>query len=173
METMPTHEGPNQTPKELLELLLGHLGFVFEVEEHHEPADRGERLRLNIRTRDPGRLIGRDGRTLDEIEYLLNRLVERGEEGETPDPAHPHAAPRLVVDVEGYRRKEQDDFLAAVRERADRVRQSGKPETLPPMNAYERWVIHQAFHDDPAIATKSVAVEGGTGKLKSIVLQPR
>ena len=168
---MSTHEGHphNQSPKELLELLLGHLGFVFEVEESHEPADRGERLRLNIRTRDPGRLIGRDGRTIDEIEYLLNRLVDHEEEGE----ASVHQTPRIIVDVEGYRRKEQDDFLDTVRQKADRVRESGKPEVLPPMNAYERWMIHQAFQADPTVTTKSVAVEGGNGKLKTVVLQLR
>jgi len=164
---MSAHEG-QQNPKELLELLLGHLGFVFEVEESHEPADRGERLRLNIRTRDPGRLIGRDGRTLDEIEYLLNRLVDREEEQE----GHAQHGPRIVVDVEGYRRKEQDDFLAAIRAKADRVRETGRPETLPPMNAYERWVIHQAFAEDPAVTTKSVAVDGNP-KLKTVVLQLR
>ncbi|SDU01442.1 spoIIIJ-associated protein [Verrucomicrobium sp. GAS474] len=162
---MSSHEG--QSPKELLELLLGHLGFVFEVEESHEPADRGERLRLNIRTRDPGRLIGRDGRTLDEVEYLLNRLIDRDEEGDV------HQTPRIIVDVEGYRRKEQDDFLATIRQKADRVRETGKPETLPPMNAYERWMIHQAFQEDPEVTTKSVAVEGGNGKLKTVVLQVR
>ncbi len=55
---------PSLTPRETLELLLGHLGFVFEVEETHE----GDHLVLNIRTRDPARLVGREGRTLDDLQ---------------------------------------------------------------------------------------------------------
>ena len=117
--------GPNLTPRETLELLLGHLGFVFEIEE----TQSDDHVVLNIRTRDPGRLVGREGRTLDDLQYLLNRMMDRGEEG----------ASRVIVDVEGHRQKEQLDFLAAVRERAERVRSTGAPETLPPMNAYERW----------------------------------
>ena len=138
---------------ETLELMLGHLGFVFEIEE-----TRGdEHPVLNIRTRDPGRLIGRDGRTLEDLQYLLNRMIDRGSE-----------TSRVIVDVEGYREKEQHDFLAEIRHRADRVRQTGEPETLPPMNAFERWTVHQAFKDDAEIGTRSVET---AGRLKTIVLE--
>jgi predicted RNA-binding protein Jag len=46
-----------QRARETLELMLGHLGLVFEVEEL-EPAGRHV---LNIHSREAGRLIGRDG----------------------------------------------------------------------------------------------------------------
>jgi spoIIIJ-associated protein len=149
--------GPNLTPRETLELMLGHLGFVFEIEE----TQSDDHLVLNIRTRDPSRLVGRDGRTLDDLQYLLNRMMDQGgDEGSA----------RVIVDVEGHRQKEQLDFLAAIRERAERVRRTGAPETLPPMNAYERWTIHQAFKDDPDVRTRSVET---AGRLKQIVLELR
>jgi spoIIIJ-associated protein len=150
--------GPHLTPRETLELMLGHLGFVFEIEE----TQHGDHLLLNIHTRDPGRLIGRDGRTLDDLQYLLNRMIDRGDD---------ESAPRVIVDVEGHREKEQLDFLAAVRERAERVRRSGTPETLPPMNAYERWTIHQAFKDDPDLRTRSI--QGDGPRHKQIVIELR
>ncbi|MDE1170340.1 MAG: KH domain-containing protein [Verrucomicrobium sp.] len=148
-----------QSPREVLELMLGHLGLVFEIEESHDTAR--DRVLLNIRTREPARLIGRDGRTVDDLQYLLNRMIDRGE-GD---------GGRIVVDVEGYRQKEEHEFLEQIRVRAERVRQTGETETLPPMNAYERWTVHQAFKDDPEVATRSVEMPGG--RLKQVVIERR
>lgn len=152
---------PELSPRELLELMLGHLGFVFEIEE----STQAEHLLLNIRTRDPGRLIGRDGHTLEDLQYMINRLLDHPEESSSG------GHPRVVIDVEGYRQKEQEDFLNTIRERAARVKRSGEPEKLAPMNAYERWSIHQAFKDDPEVRTRSVAVPGS--KLKYILIERR
>src|SRR5260221_1109751 len=127
--------------RETLELMLGHLGLVFEVEEI-EPAGR---LVLNIHTREAGRLIGRDGHTLEDLQYLLNRILNRNEEG----------ASNVTVDVEGYRQKEKQDFLDRVRELAEQVRQTGQPFVLAPMNSFDRRLVHQAFADDPEIGTQS------------------
>ena len=142
-----------QRAKEVLELMLGHLGLVFDVEEM-EPSGR---FVLNIRTREAGRLIGRDGHTLEDLQYLLNRILNRDEEG----------AANVIVDVEGYRQKEKQDFLGQVRELAEQVRRTGHPVSLDPMNSYDRRLIHQAFVDDPEIATQS---EEGSARLKRIIL---
>lgn len=136
--------------------MLGHLGFVFSVEEQK----RGDRVVLNVLTRDPGRLIGRDGHTLEELQYLLNRVMHGAEDS----PA------RLVIDVENYRLKEEEDFLTRVREAAERVRHTGTPEKLPPMNSFDRRAVHQAFVDDPDVRTVS---EEGNARLKQITLEPR
>ena len=145
-----------QHARETLELMLGHLGLVFEVEEM-EPAGRHV---LNIRTREAGRLIGRDGHTMEDLQYLLNRILNRGEEG----------AANVIVDVEGYRQKEKQDFLGRVRELADQVRTTGRPIALAPMNSFDRRLVHQAFADDPEIVTRS---EEGTARLKQITLTLR
>lgn len=142
--------------KETLELMLGHLGFVFSIEEQI----RGERQVLNVLTRDPGRLIGRDGHTLEELQYLLNRVTHGAEDS----PA------RVVVDVENYRLKEEQDFLTRVREVAERVRRTGHPERLPAMNSFDRRAVHQAFADDPDIRTVS---EESDSRLKQITIEPR
>jgi len=145
-----------QRARETLELMLGHLGLVFEVEEM-EPAGRHV---LNIHTREAGRLIGRDGHALEDLQYLLNRILNRNEEG----------AANVIVDVEGYRQKEKQDFLGRVRELADQVRRTGQPFVLAPMNSFDRRLVHQAFAEDPEIATES---EQGTARLKQITLVPR
>ena len=139
--------------RETLELMLGHLGLVFEVEEI-EPSGR---LVLNIHTREAGRLIGRDGHTLEDLQYLLNRILNRNEE----------EAANVIVDVEGYRQKEKQDFLGRVRELAEQVKRTGHPFVLAPMNSFDRRLVHQAFAEDPDIATQS---EEGAARLKQITL---
>jgi spoIIIJ-associated protein len=157
---------PDLSPREMLELMLGHLGFVFEVEE---TVTENQTL-LNIRTRDPGRLIGRDGHTLEDLQYMLNRLT--GHQEHDPEVAEtPHHRPRLIIDVEGYKQKEQMDFLESIRQKAAQVKRTGTAEELPPMNSYERFTIHQAFKDDPEIRTRSV--QASHAKLKAIVLELR
>jgi spoIIIJ-associated protein len=136
--------------------MLGHLGLVFEVEE----ADQGGRTVLNVRTRDPARVVGRDGHNLEEIQYLLNRILNRNDEG----------AANVIVDVEGHRRQEKLDFIGRIRLYADDVRRTGEPYRLAPMNSYDRRLVHQAFADDPEIVTQS---EEGTARLKGITLVRR
>ena len=140
-----------QRARETLELMLGHLGLVFEVEEM-EPAGRQV---LNIHSRESARLIGRDGHVLEDLQYLLNRILNRSEEG----------AANVIVDVEGYRQKEKQDFLGRIRELADEVKRTGHPTVLAPMNSFDRRLVHQAFADDPDIATHS---EEGTARLKQV-----
>jgi spoIIIJ-associated protein len=142
--------------RETLELMLGHLGLVFEVEE----TGHGARPVLNIRTREAGRLIGRDGQTLEDLQYLLNRILNR----------HDELAPSVIVDVEGYRQKEKQDFLGRIGEFADQVRRTGQPIVLAPMNSFDRRLVHQAFAEDPDIATRS---EEGTARLKQVTLFSR
>jgi len=139
--------------RETLELMLGHLGLVFEIDEVEE---RGRSV-LNVRTREAGRLIGRDGETLEDLQYLLNRILNRQNE----------SALNVIVDVENYRQKEKQDFLGRVRELAEQVRRTGRPLALAPMNSFDRRLVHHAFAEDPDIATQS---ESGTSRLKQITL---
>ena len=139
--------------RETLELMLGHLGLVFEIDEVEE---RGRSV-LNVRTREAGRLIGRDGETLEDLQYLLNRILNRQNE----------SALNVIVDVENYRQKEKQDFLGRVRELAEQVRRTGRPLALAPMNSFDRRLVHHAFAEDPDIATQS---ETGTSRLKQITL---
>jgi spoIIIJ-associated protein len=142
-----------QRARETLELMLGHLGLVFEVEEL-EPAGRHV---LNIHSRESSRLIGRDGQVLEDLQFLLNRILNRSDEGATS----------VIVDVDGYRQREKLDFIGRIREMAEEVRRTGRPVVLPPMNSFDRRLVHQAFADDSEIGTLS---EEGTARLKQMTL---
>src|SRR5262245_15466353 len=82
------HPMPAQA-KDTLQQLLEALGFDATIEEH----SLEDGLMLDVKTEDSGRLIGRQGQTLSDLQYLLNRLLFQQDQ----------TAPKVMVDVGGYR----------------------------------------------------------------------
>lgn len=144
-------------PKDTLETLLGHMGFQATVEEHQLE----DGLLLDVKADDAGRLIGRQGQTLGALQYLVNRLLIR------QDPK----APKIMVDVAGYRAEARDALVKKAKDAAEKVRRWGDIVELEPMSAFDRRIIHNAIKDDPQVETHSVEVEGTTKKV--IILRPR
>src|SRR5476651_697564 len=124
-------------PKATLEQLLKTLGFDATVEEH--ALDDG--LFLDVKTEDSGRLIGRQGQTLSDLQYITNRLLFQ------QDPS----APKIMVDVSGYRAQAREALVKKAKEAAEKVRRWGDVVELEPLNAFDRRIIHQALKDDPGI----------------------
>lgn len=143
--------------KVILETLLSQLGFDAKVEEHHLE----DGVLLDVLTEESGRLIGRQGQTLADLQYLTNRLLFQQDA----------TAPKVMVDVSGYRAQAREALVRKAREAAEKVRRWGDVVELEPLNAFDRRIIHQALKDDPNIETHSVEVEG-TEK-KAILLRPK
>lgn len=131
----------SECAREITDSLLGYLGFVVHLEENPVP----EGLSFQIFTADGDLLIGRDGERLEDLQYLVNRLLVHQMPG----------APRVRLDIAHYRAIKEDQMLEHVRQVADRVRRTGKPMKLPPMNSYQRRLVHNAFKDDAGIKTWS------------------
>ena len=146
----------NQTPKEVLDSILGHLGFFVEIEGQL----RDGHLILQIRTNDAQRLIGRRDETLESLQFLVNRILL----------AQNNTAPRVVVDVEHHRSMRDDAFLQRIRQLADAVRTNGRPIETEPLNSYDRRLVHNAFRDDAELASESQGIEA---KLKRITIRKR
>jgi spoIIIJ-associated protein len=144
-------------PKETLEKILNLLGFEATVEE----LKMDDSILLDVKTEDAGRLIGRQGQTLTDLQYITNRMLFQ------QDPN----APKAMVDVGGYRAQARDALVKRAQEAAEKVRRWGDAVELEPMNAFDRRVVHQALKDDPDVETHSVEVEG-TDK-KAMLLRPR
>ncbi len=151
---MSTETEPKASAQELLDTMLGYLGFVVQIEA---TAGEGSNPTLQIYTEEADRLIGHDGETLDAIQFLLNRMLQAKDAG----------APKWVVDCEMYRSMREDKIVHQVRQLAERVRISGRPLQLEPMNSYERRIIHEAFKDDPEIGTWSPS---DSARIKQITL---
>jgi spoIIIJ-associated protein len=144
-------------PKQTLEKILTLLGFTATVEEHRME----DGILLDVKTDDSGRLIGRQGQTLADLQYITNRLLFQ------QDPT----VPKVMVDVGGYRAQAREALVKKAKEAAEKVRRWGDVVELEPLNAFDRRIIHQALKDDPNIETHSVEVEG-TDK-KAILLRPK
>jgi spoIIIJ-associated protein len=144
-------------PKEILEKILATLGFSATVQEHKME----EGILLEVETDEPGRLIGRQGQTLADLQYLTNRLSFQ----QNPQ------APKVMVDVGGYRAQAREALIKKAQEAAEKVRRWGDVVELEPMNAFDRRIVHQALKDDPDVETHSVEVEGSDKK--AILLRPR
>ena len=145
------------TPKELLDTILGYLGFVVQIEETRS---EGGNLTLQLYTEESARLIGHEGETLEAIQFLLNRLIQ----------AKDRDAEKVIVDCEMYRSMREDKIVQRVRELAERVRLSGRSLQLEPMNSYERRIVHNAFKDDPDVGTWS---PNDSARIKQITLLKR
>ena len=129
------------TPKDLLDTLLGYLGFAVQIEELE--GEHG--LVMQIYTSDADLLTVPNDETLEDLQYLLNRLLQ----AENPD------APRVTVDVEHRRAMRNDRLIEKMRAIAGLVKERGKPLQTEPLNAYDRWLVHQAFKDDREIQSWS------------------
>ena len=144
-------------PKAILEQLLVTLGFEGTVNQQ----DVDGQILLEIQTADPGRLIGRQGQTLSELQYITNRMIFK---------QHPES-PKVTLDVGNYRAQQRESLIEKAKEAAEKVRRWGDIVELEPLNAFDRRIVHNALKDDPNIETHSVEVEG-TDK-KAILLRPK
>jgi spoIIIJ-associated protein len=114
-----------------------------------------------VKTEDAGRLIGRQGQTLSDLQYITNRLLFQLDA----------STPKVMVDVGGYRAQAREALVKKAKDAAEKVRRWGDTVELEPMTAFDRRVVHQAIKDDPDVETHSVEVDG-TDK-KAILLRPR
>src|SRR5471032_27890 len=133
-------------PKETLAKILTLLDFPATIEEHQLE----EGLLLEVKTDESGRLIGRQGQTLSDLQYITNRLLFQQDQ----------TSPKVMVDVGGYRSQAREALVKKAKEAAEKVRRWGDVVELEPLSAFDRRIVHNAIKDDPDIETHSVEVEG-------------
>ena len=146
----------NQTPVEVLDTILGYLGFVVEIQEQ----ERDGHTVLQILTHEPERLIGRLDVVIDDLQYLVNRVLG----AQNPPGA------RVIVDVEHHRAMRDDALVEKVLHLAQAVRSTGRSIQTDPLNSYDRRIVHNAFKDDPEVATWSPQDDS---RVKRITLRVR
>jgi spoIIIJ-associated protein len=144
-------------PKEITEKILGTLGFAATVEEHQ----LGDDLMLDVKTEESGRLIGRQGQTLADLQYIVNRIVFQQDQ----------TAPKVMLDVGGYRSQAREALVQKAKAAAEKVRRWGDAVELEPLNAFDRRIVHHALRDDPDVETQSVEVDGTEKKV--LILRPK
>ena len=141
---------------QILEQMIGQLGFSATIEEQDSP----EGPSLQIMTEEGGLLIGKHGDRLDDLQYLVNRILQRKME----DP------PRIRVDCDHFRVRQEESLVGTARELAEKAKATGKPMKMRPLNAYHRRIVHNALVDDDEIETVSPRSDD---RLKRILIRPR
>ena len=94
-------------------------------------------------------LIGRHGRTLDALQMVVSSLMSSTLRFHYP----------VVVDIEGYKTRRKDKLRSLARSAAARAKRQHSRVSLPPMNAYERRLIHIALAEDDGVTTHSEGEE--------------
>ena len=145
-----------QNPVEILDTMLGYLGFACE----YKVSENEKGLSIQVYTPESDKLIGRHGETLEDIQFLLNRILQTQNK----------RAPKVYLDIEHFRQMRDDNLLARVKDIGNLVRQTGRPYHLDPMNSYDRRIVHNAFKDDPDVESISPSDDA---RLKRITLRPR
>lgn len=145
-----------ETATKILDTMLGHLGLPATIENQDTP----DGPCLQIHTTESKAVIGREGDRLDDIQYLVNRILRR----QFPK------AERIKVDCEHYRTMREDKMAAEIHEIADRVKTSGKPFQIRPLNAYYRRMVYQILADDTGVECHSPE---GEDRLKRITISPK
>ena len=138
--------------QQTLQELLGRLQVKASVTARWaEAADEqdeedGPPLVLDIRGDDLGVLIGRRGETLSSLQYITRLIVSQKISGNV----------NLVVDVEGYKARREQQLRQLAQRMAERVASTRKPIALEPMLPSERRIVHLTLRDHPIVTTESV-----------------
>ncbi|MBU2213730.1 KH domain-containing protein [Patescibacteria group bacterium] len=121
-----------------------------------------ELTRVDIESDDPSRIIGWHGETLNAIQHLVKAIVRSQERLER--------SPFIVLDVDGYRRAQEEKVCRIAEQKADFVRRTGSRVALAPMSPYFRRIVHMHVtnsHDLQDLTTESA----GEGDYRQVVLR--
>lgn len=142
----------------LLQEMIVRMGLTATVK--CETTEEGD-LHLVVESPDSAILIGRKGRNLSAMQYLINRMVLP--ETETNEGR------RIVVDVEGYLDRRRTSLEDMAQRLAQRVKETGRRVRVKPLSPQERRIIHMTLQDDPDVKTFSV----GESTIRSVIIAPR
>ena len=116
-------------------------------------------IALNIEGDKSGLLIGRKGKTLDALQFIVNKIANKASDKKV----------RVVVDSENYRKRQEESLVDLALDMGKKAKKTKKPVTTNLLNPHERRIIHLALKPDEALNTKSK----GDGLLKKVMIIPK
>ncbi|MFC1883552.1 RNA-binding cell elongation regulator Jag/EloR [Thermodesulfobacteriota bacterium] len=146
-----------------LSIAKGALESILSLIPMSEAIVKGEKsdgtINLYIEGDKSGLLIGRKGRTLDALQFIVNKIVNKALEKRTP----------VVVDSEGYRKRRRDFLVQMALKMSDKAKKINKPVATNLLNSHDRRIVHLTLRDDKNLETKS----RGEGLLKKVIIFPK
>ena len=153
----PRRPSLNDAPaRETLEELLRLMGFEAKIDQKVT----GEKIVLSVQAGENSNiLIGRRGKNLNGLQYIVNRICSRKNEDVKP----------IVIDIEGYRQRRKESLESLARRLASKARSYRREVETEPLSAPDRRIIHMALKDDSDVVTQS----RGDGAYKNVVIKPK
>jgi len=136
--------GPKEKASKFLDLLLKKMNIDCDYKMEFDN-DTLDIVVNNIDGKEKGILIGKRGKNLDSLQYILSLIVNKGRNNYV----------RTIVDIDGYRDKREKTLERLALKKADKSRYYKKKIKLEPMNPYERRIIHSALQSEDDIITYS------------------
>lgn len=141
--------------KETAEGVIAAMGLDGQVSLSEEPLGS---VLVSVASQEAGYLIGRNGDNLKALQQIIRLMVGKKIQ----------EAPRLTVDVNNYQQEALAALKESVKNLARQVAEQKTPRYLPPMNAYERRIVHMALADMLQVKAESE----GEGENRRIVIRP-
>jgi len=155
------HDDLLETTEALISKLLHMMKMQAQVSAHYGEQSNDDRrtIHVDIRGEDLGGLIGRHAETLNAFQYVASLMV--GKEAKQ--------WVQLIVDVEGFRSRREQQLQQLARRMAEQVVKTGRRASLEPMTASERRVVHIELRGHPAVTTEST----GEDPHRKVVIIPK
>ncbi len=122
-------------------------------------ATKNDRLTLSIEGGNTGILIGRKGQTLDAMQFLTDKIINRKSD----------ARVKVRVDIEGYMEIRTENLRHLAYKMAEKAKKTGRPATINQMSAQDRRIVHLALKNDNKVRTQSM----GDGYYRRLVIFPK
>lgn len=151
-------DGKAETSLELLGEIVTRMGLDVDINIRED----GEEVVLDIQGEDIGRVIGKKGQTLDALQFIVNKIINRFPEGRR----------HIVIDSGDYRERREQGLASMARREAKRAVQHGRIVTLEPMTPRDRRVVHLSLAKFPGISTRSDG-EGNERRVRIIPARRR
>jgi len=146
----------DESAKEVLEELLRLMGFTAIIKQEIV----GEKTTLSIEAgEDSNILIGKRGKNLNGLQYIVNRICGRKNVNSRP----------VLIDIEGYRQRRKEALEAMAHRLAAKAKSSRREVDTEPLSAGDRRLIHITLKEDGDVYTQS----RGEGAYKNVVIKPR
>jgi len=151
-------DGKAEDAAEILEELVNLMDLDVQIAIRSD----SDRIELDVTGPDSGRVIGKKGATLDALQFLINKMVNRFPEGRR----------HVIIDSGDYRERHDDGLISMAKRQAQRAVNEGRIVTLQPMNARDRRVIHMSLAKFEDVSTMSQG-EGSRRRIQIIPARRR
>jgi spoIIIJ-associated protein len=140
---------------EFLQNVVGAMGLTLTATVEETP----DGTRINLEGEDGGALVRRGGEGLQALQHLAATAFRKqlGDDN------------RIVIDCNGFRKDKDAEIKQMALHMLEKVRSSGMPQEMGPLNPYERRIVHMAIAEDPTATSESI----GDAFMKTVIISTR